>query len=126
MRESRACIWSLWANAPAEQTDHVQGSDLSSPPALSCLTQTTHDLPKSSRRSCTEVGFPTDEEFSGHLAEGHRCMSRSTLTHGESLLGVLPKHLVDAADGRASDGGVVPVMVVGVQPAVKSTGSGRL
>jgi hypothetical protein len=36
-------------------------------------------------------------------------------------LAVLPKHLVDAADRRASDGGVVSVMVVGVQPAVKGT-----
>jgi hypothetical protein len=38
-------------------------------------------------------------------------------------LGVVPNHVVDAADGRATNGGVVPVMVVPVQPGVKGSAS---
>lgn len=38
-------------------------------------------------------------------------------------LGVLSGQVVDEADGWAADGGVVSVMVVGVEPAVKTSGS---
>jgi hypothetical protein len=38
-------------------------------------------------------------------------------------LDVLPSQVVDTADGRAADGGVVAVMVVHVQPFVECAGS---
>ena len=41
-------------------------------------------------------------------------------------LGVLPHQVVDAADGWATDGGVVSVMVVHVQPLVEGLGARRL
>jgi hypothetical protein len=37
---------------------------------------------------------------------------------------VLPVEVVDAGDGWAADGGVVSVMVVEVQPAVKCSDAG--
>ena len=38
-------------------------------------------------------------------------------------LAVMSRHVVYAADGRAADGGVVAVMVVGVEPVGKSVDS---
>ena len=38
-------------------------------------------------------------------------------------LAVMNRHVVYAADGRATDGGVVAVMVVGVEPVGKSVDS---
>ena len=42
-----------------------------------------------------------------------------------SGLSVLPNQVVDAADGWAADSGVVPMMVVEVQPDVKGPGPRR-
>ena len=39
---------------------------------------------------------------------------------------VLPNQVVDSVDGWTTDGGVVPMMVVHVQPGVQSPGSGGL
>ncbi len=45
---------------------------------------------------------------------------------GLLFLGVLTSQVVDTADGRASDGRVVPVMVVQVEPLVEGSGPSRL
>jgi hypothetical protein len=43
---------------------------------------------------------------------------------GTSCLAVVPGQVGDAAGGWSADGGVVAVMVVGVEPGVKGSGSG--
>lgn len=44
-------------------------------------------------------------------------------TAARCRLGVVARLVVDAAGGWAADGGVVPVMVVAVEPGVKGAGS---
>ena len=45
---------------------------------------------------------------------------------GHGSLAVLPNQVVDTTDGRATNGGVVSMMVVEVQPSVKGPGPGGL
>jgi len=55
---------------------------------------------------------------------GHEQPSAASSGHAhEQRLAVLPHQVVDSTDGRASDGGVVPVMVIHVKPLVESSGS---
>src|SRR5215204_5743393 len=53
-------------------------------------------------------------------------MSRAGSSVGSRPLGVGPKEVVEAGDGWAADGGVVAVMVVGVEPVVEGGGAGRV
>ena len=78
----------------------------------------------------TQTGLEDFGEDS--FREGLEILVRSLRTEarlnstGEAViylrLGVLPNQVVDSADGWATDGRVVPVMVVHVEPLVEGTG----
>ena len=60
------------------------------------------------------------------LANGICLCSLHHKLFDRGVLGVLPNQVLDATDGRATNGGVVSMMVVEMQPAVKGSGSSRL
>lgn len=63
----------------------------------------------------------------GSTAEGGRCLgvlpTEVVGEHGHWWLAVLSRRVVYAGDGWSADGGVVSVMVVGVEPFGKGGGS---